>query len=149
MFGLMVYFVATMGAMQGAAVGYNATNHGAATVQYNGTHVSMGAQQPENVTLNFSEDEAQRPLENQTESVLPIGDSREREIHPAVKSFARETAHALLLIGFGTADLVAGFVYHNQWIPKPVLNGLFKAMSYGMVLGVFVFQVARVRRFYD
>jgi hypothetical protein len=145
-FGLLVYLVVMMGAIQGAHLGYNATNQSAATVQYNGTHVTMGTQPPENVTLNFSSDEpVDGPFANASESIAS-NHERDSGTHPAVKSVARETTHVLFHIGFGTADFVAGVVYHNQWLPKPVLNGLFEAMSYGMVLGVVVLQLARVRR---
>jgi len=142
----MAYLVVMMGALQGSAVAYEAQNKSATEIDYNGSHVTIGHQPPKNLTLNFTEQE-KSGWEKRLDSVVPGETRSDGPVNDAVESLARQMAHGAFIAAFGTADLVAGFVYQNQWIPKPLLQGLFQVMGYGAVLAVMVLQLARFRRF--
>jgi len=137
MFGLILWFSVVMGLLMGANVGYTVENPQNATASYNGTHAQVG-NDTTNVTINFNETN-KTTFEKRINEVTPeIETPADPYIQDGVQSFTRNMVDLVFTLSFGAADASAGFFYHNQWIPKPLVSGVLQILGYAPIVGLGV-----------
>ena len=146
---LAVYMILMLGMVMGASQGYAAQNVTAAQVDYNGTHMQVGTQPPENTTIAFNESET-TPTErvlNRTVGVNQSALPQHERVQGAVHGHTRGTARTMFRMAFTAADYTATFIYYNQWLPKPLVTGVLRVGAYVPILGIFYFGYRKVEQY--
>jgi len=148
MFGLILWFSVVMGLLMGANAGYTVENPQNASASYNGTHAQI-ANETTNVTINFNETN-KTAFEKRINEVTPeIETPADPYIQDGVQSFTRNMVDLVFTLSFGAADASAGFFYHNQWIPKPLVSGVLQVLGFAPVVGAGILQLSKLARYWQ
>lgn len=135
MLAVMLFAVVVMGGAMGANVGYDASSVEETQFEYNDGKVYIGGELEEEIDTEVNGETDYQPWYSEMlDDRVPML-SGGTPIDPYVEAWSHAFTEKMLAVAFtlayGSADIVATFVYHNRWwLPQIVVNGVFSLASF-------------------
>ncbi|QSG02511.1 hypothetical protein [Natranaeroarchaeum sulfidigenes] len=135
------YYIFLIGITLGASTGFEASSVDETHFEYDGQYLYAPGEEPVDTTIDW-EERASTPPEyvEVLDQYLPNvaeATGREEQMQAVIQTFVEQLLWLSYTIAANSADVVATFVYHNQWwLPQIAVSGALHLAAFVPLLYV-------------